>query len=312
MPAPVPDVWLYTQSSLSSEPEGDRTAFAGKLIFYTQFGPTVAGVNSQTFAGYLALSYDLEFCIFRPPTTVGFQLDNQVDTPLASSVNTSLTLTDSSSAYNIGSWASRFFNSAAGYLLGNGNLYPPVGTGGMNKIFWPPRNRLTDGVARIAFNAATSDDDSPVKVDYLTLSKVPLRGTSGVERKTERRTVREVVEDFQPYRAVQDDTGEWFYQLTPDGPLLPYKGMKFHQTPQAVGDITVFITTTSDVDGVDVVLFTTTLNSVAATVVSLAFSVLPVNVTMLRFWVSVVFTTARLVDYATYIFGPSGTGTGSD
>jgi hypothetical protein len=273
------EMWYYTQASASAETVGDRTAFVGFLRWYVDMCAT-ADVN--VFNGYLSVEYHMQFAVFRPPTASGFELINTNQVILSSATDTATYLSDGKSALGLlGSWASRYLFDGVKELKSDGTDFTYD-----SQILLPPINCTTTGLTRASFSG-----------DAATGEKV-LRA---------RPTVRE---SFEPYLAIQHQDGSWWYQLVPDGPQYPYAEVKLPAVPDAAGDMTVWVTT-SGADGVETVLFTTTVNSSAATIVNLAWSLVPASYTRLRFYVKSVIAAARALTYLYTLVSPAA-GNASD
>lgn len=167
-------------------------------------------------------------------------------------------------------------------------------------------------------NGSTSVSFGPVTVD-LSLAPVPLTRQVAEtyiphETKTTRSLSNKVVpvtdevttvESFCPWQAVQNPDGEWFYRDYYDGPLLPYSEKKLIATPMASNDCTLSVCVV-DESGTTTVLYSTTVNTGLANLISLAWSITPSNPTRMFLRLASIFSGSRLVTNVYNLIGAQG------
>lgn len=302
--------WFYTQATPANN-QSDRTGFAGKVYWYTN---QTASADAASFAGFLTVDYDIEFTVFRPPTSSGFEL---LIGPAAiqSDLATPVILSDDTNS-NLAGWGAR----AARYLYDTFNdatstlgvsdrryIYPPVGktTNGNTQLIMGPQGGASSE-EKFVSKKGKGLDPPPLRRSYADghhdLVIVDYKQT---EEKKETMALKPLtITSFQPYEAVQDDEGQWFYRISPDGELFPYSERKLLPAPSATGDITVQIVSDNG-NGTSTVLFEVAANSLSSVLLNLAWSVVPSTVIKLATVCRVIYTGSRIIQQVYTLVGGS-------
>lgn len=275
--------WYFCQGSGDSvDPLTNRSAFAGRLNWFTQ---NASSADSTTFGGFLALEYTVELCTFRPPDSTGFSMANETSLALPDSTAVALQLSDNESYLNTGARALRYIYDSLIQTTES-----PAETSSDRRILLPPLQKdslltfradldeLAVDTPRNPPSSRSSNDGreflvvhNRVMTHYQEGQRIPLSNHNNSTPLVEEKRFqgpRAPLVTFLPWRASQDAFGDWFYQTSPGGDLIPYVegGVNVVFGPLAAGDVAFYITYKTIETGVEIVLFNVTLSAVLTAV----------------------------------------------
>lgn len=290
-PSEDSNLWYFVQGSTdTTDGLTNRSAMPGILYWYAENASAESPTDDGLFNGYLAMDYEIELSTFRPPDSTGFTLVNNTDVTLPDTIASPLQLSDNTSVLNLGARALRYVYDSVKPVIGG--LTPNTLTN--RYLLYPPLKKNTPLAITANFDNTSAED------------------TKGPKRSESKSRGSLVVPDFKPWMVTQDDDGNWFYQDYPDDEFHPFpsEGVQV-RTPQAVGDITFYITYTTLGSGTETVLYTTSVSAVlTAVAVSLGGIVSPSVTGYLKVYAQCASTAGRILTALTSVIGGGGGGGG--